>query len=142
MLQLRVPLLCALAALAVPVFSMAAPDPTTVVGPSQILYADADTVFYLRSAQWWSGEVRQQEKLLLHSIRMQYWVDHLPQDMREVFDELGFPTGRVLLTPVGYTEEWWYYGQMDMPIRFRDGVLQNPDRFEAYLRRAESFSPR
>lgn len=141
MLRLRAPLLCALAALALPLSGLAAPDRPTVVGPDMILYADADTIFYLRSAQWWSGNVRHQEKLLLHGIRMQYWSDHLPPDMAQVFDALSFPTGRLLLTPVGHTEELWYYGQMDVPLRFVDGVLQNPDQFEVYLRRAESFGP-
>jgi hypothetical protein len=128
-------LLCALFAVAAPALAPAAPPPPVVVGPSQILYADADTIFYLRSVQWWSANVRHQEKLLLHNIRMKYWSEHLPSDMRRVFEELSFPTGRVLLTPAGHTEEHWYYGQLDAPLRFRDGVLLNPDRFEAYLRR-------
>ncbi len=142
MLRLRALLLCAMIALAVTASALAAPDPPTVVGPTQILYMDADSIYYLRSMEWWSGNVRHQEKLLLHSIRMQYWSEHLPPDMRRVFDALSFPTGRVLLTPVGHTEELWHYGQMDVPLRFRDGVLLNPDQFEAYLRRAESFGPR
>jgi hypothetical protein len=146
MLRLRAPLLCAFAALALAALALplpgAAADGPTVVGPTQILFMDADSVYYLRSAQWWSDSVRHQEKLLLHGIRMQYWADHLPGDMKQVFDALSYPTGRVLLTPVGHTEEWWYYGQMDMPLRFRDGVLLNPDQFDAYLRRAESFGPR
>lgn len=138
----RALLLAGLLALGIPAAAIAAPPPPTVVGPTQILYMDADTIFYLRSVQWWSGNVRHQEKLLLHNIRMQYWSEHLPPDMRHVFEELSFPTGRLLLTPVGHTEELWYYGQLDVPLRFRDGVLLNPDRFEAYLRRAESFGPR
>lgn len=129
----RALLLCALAALAIPVFGLAAPAPPTVLGPTQILYVDADSIFYLRSADWWSGSVRHQEKLLLHSIRMEYWAKHLPADMRRVFEALDFPTGRVLLTPVGHTEEWWYYSQMGLPLRFRDGVLLNPDRFDELL---------
>lgn len=103
---------------------------TAFVGPTQILFADADTVFFLRSREWWSGNVREQEKLLLHNLRMQYWRSRLPSDMRLVFDELGYPTGRVMLTPVGHTEEWWYYGQLAPPIRFRDGELLDWDRFE------------
>jgi len=103
---------------------------SSFVGPTQILFADADTVFFLRSREWWSGNVRQQEKLLLHSLRMQYWRGHLPSDMRLVFDKLGYPTGRVMLTPVGHTEEWWYYGQLAPPLRFRDGELLDRDRFE------------
>ena len=79
---------------------------------------DADSVFFLRSQEWWSGNVRHQEKLLLHSLKMKCWRDHLPDDMRLVFDELGYPTGRVLLTPYGHTEEHWYYGPAGPPIRF------------------------
>lgn len=103
---------------------------TTFVGPTAILFADADTVLLLRSKEWNSLAVRQQEKLLLHSVRMRYWRSRLPSDMRRVFDALGYPTGRVLQTPVGHTEEWWYYGPLDPPLRFRDGELIDADRFE------------
>lgn len=105
----------------------------TVVGPNAILYVDADSIYYIRSVEWWSKNVRHQEKLLLTSIRMKYWADHLPADMAFVFDQLGFPTGRVLLTPVGHAEEWWYYSQMSPPLRFRDGILLDPDRLAAAL---------
>ena len=117
----------------------AAPPPTpysrSYVGPDQILFADADTIFYLRSLDWHSGNVRHQEKLLLTNLRMRYWRNNISTDMRIVFDELGYPTGRVLLTPMGHTEEWWYYGQMQPPLRFRDGVLLDPDRFDRYRSR-------
>jgi hypothetical protein len=108
-----------------------AEQPPTVVGPTQILYVDADSVLVLRTREWWSGNVAHREKLLLHSIKMQYWRDHLPEDMRLVFDELGYPTGRVLLMPVGHTEEHWYYGPVGTPLRFRDGELLDRDRFDA-----------
>lgn len=101
-----------------------------VVGPTQILYADADTIFFLRSKEWWSNAVPHREKLLLHGLRMRYWRDRLPVDMRVVFDELGYPTGRVLHTPVGHTEEWWYYGALSSPLRFRDGVLLDRAGFD------------
>jgi hypothetical protein len=106
------------------------PPPPTVVGPTQILYVDADSVYFLRSQEWWSGNVRHQEKLLLHGLKMKYWRDHLPDDMRLVFDELGYPTGRVRLMPYGHTEEHWYYGPAGPPLRFRDGVLLDQDRFD------------
>jgi hypothetical protein len=106
-------------------------EPPHVVGPSLILYADADTVFFLRSKEWWSDAVSHREKLLLHGLRMKYWRDHIPADMRLVFDELGYPTGRVIHMPVGHTEEWWYYGAVTPPLRFRDGVLLDQDRFDA-----------
>jgi len=32
---------------------------------------------------------------------------------------------------VGHTEEWWYYGVLAPPLRFRDGVLLDQDRFDA-----------
>jgi hypothetical protein len=105
-----------------------------VVGPTQILYADADTVFILRAKEWWSAAVPHREKLLLHGLRMKYWRDRIPADMRLVFDELGYPTGRVLHTPVGHTEEWWYYGTLQPPLRFRDGTLLDRDRFDAIRR--------
>lgn len=101
-----------------------------VVGPTQILYADADTMYFLRSKEWWSNAVPHREKLLLHGLRMRYWRDRLPVDMRIVFDELGYPTGRVVHLPVGHTEEWWYYGPLSEPLRFRDGVLLDRDRFD------------
>jgi hypothetical protein len=107
---------------------------TRVVGPTQILYADADTVFILRAKEWWSAAVPHREKLLLHGLRMKYWRDRIPADMRVVFDELGYPTGRVLHTPVGHTEEWWYYGALQPPLRFRDGTLLDGDRFDAMRR--------
>ena len=110
--------------------SGSAVDPPQVVGPTQILYMDADTVYFLRSKEWWSSAVSHREKLLLHGLRMRYWRDRLPVDMRIVFDELGYPTGRVLHTPVGYTEEWWHYGALSQPLRFRDGVLLDRDRFD------------
>lgn len=104
---------------------------TTFVGPTAILFADADTVLQLRTKDWNSAAVRQQDKLLLQSIRMRYWRARLPVDMRHVFEALGYPIGRVLQTPVGHTEEWWYYGPLDPPLRFRDGELIDTDRFEA-----------
>lgn len=112
-----------------------APTPASpvVVGPSQFLYVDADSVYFVRSQEWWSANVKHEEKLLLRGFRLRYWSEHLPSDMRLVFDSLGYPASRVLLMPVGHTEEWWYYKLLDPPLRFRDGVLLNPDRFEAYL---------
>lgn len=109
--------------------------PTTFVGPTQILFADADTVLFVRTREWQSAYVRNQEKLLLTSLRMSYWRRHLPADMRRVYDSLGYPVSRVLQTPVGHTEEWWYYGLLDPPLRFRDGELLDVDRFEALLSR-------
>ena len=105
----------------------------TIVGPSRIFYADADTVFVLATKEWISGSVRHQEKLLRTQLRLEYWRNHIPADMRGVFDTLGYPTGRVLTTPVGHTEEFWYYGQLSAPVRFRDGVLQNPSRVDEIL---------
>ncbi len=138
MLRHRALLLGALCALSTGLLG-ATPTPLraqpTVVGPSQILYVDADTVFFLRSLDWQSANARHQEKLLLHSLRMRYWRARLPVDMRRVYDALGYPTGRVLLTPVGHTEEWWYYGQLNPPLRFRDGALLDRDRFESYQAR-------
>jgi len=55
--------------------------------------------------------------------------------MRMVFDALGYPTGRVLATPAGHNEEWWYYGELAPPLRFRDGALIDTDEFEALLSR-------
>lgn len=104
---------------------------TQFVGPTQILFVDADSVYWLRSAEWNSEYVRNQEKVLLHSLRMKYWRNHLPPDMRRVFDTLGYPVGRVIHTPVGHVEEWWTYRLLDPPLRFRDGELLDTDRFEA-----------
>ncbi|MGE5175409.1 MAG: hypothetical protein ACM3JJ_03460 [Hyphomicrobiales bacterium] len=103
---------------------------TQYVGPTQILLVKADSVAIVRTAEWLSAKTRDQEKLLLTSLRMKFWRDHLPGDMRRVYDALGYPTGRVLLTPVGHTEEWWYYGQLAPPLRFRDGVLLDESYFE------------
>ncbi|TMQ57312.1 MAG: hypothetical protein E6K76_10720 [Candidatus Eisenbacteria bacterium] len=108
---------------------------TMFLGPTRILFVDADSVLLLATKEWLSANVRHQEKLLRHSIRMAYWASHIPPDMRMVFDALGYPTSRVLLTPVGHTEEWWYYGPLNPPLRFRDAVLIDTDRFEALLGR-------
>jgi hypothetical protein len=108
---------------------------TTFVGPTQILLVDADSVLVLVTNEWLSASVRHQEKLLRHSIRMAYWRDHIPADMRMVFNALGYPSNRVLHTPVGHSEEWWYYGLLDPPLRFRDGELIDTDRFEGLLGR-------
>ena len=108
---------------------------TTFVGPTQILLVDADSVLVLVTREWLSASVRHQEKLLRTSVRMAYWRDHIPADMRMVFDALGYPSNRVLHTPVGHTEEWWSYGLLDPPLRFRDGELIDTDRFEALLGR-------
>ncbi|MEK7316491.1 MAG: hypothetical protein AAB011_09940 [Candidatus Eisenbacteria bacterium] len=102
-----------------------------VVGPSRIYFADADTMRVLATKSWQSDSVRHQEKLLRHSLRLAYWRDRIPSDMRRVFDELGYPTGRILARPVGHIEEAWYYGQLATPLRFRDGVLLDAARFEA-----------
>lgn len=102
-----------------------------VVGPSRILFVDADTVRVLVTKQWQSAAARHQEKLLRTSLRLQYWRNRIPSDMRMVFDALGYPTGRVLSQPAGHSEEWWYYGQLAPPLRFRDGVLLDRARFES-----------
>lgn len=130
------PLPGALCALAVAVtLALSAPAPARAevrhVGPTDILLVDADSVQILRTVEWQSMKTRHQEKLLLNALRMRYWRDHIPADMRRVYDELGYPTGRVLLTPVGHTEEWWYYGQLQPPLRFRDGALLDADAFDA-----------
>ena len=102
-----------------------------IVGPSRIYFVDADTVRILATKEWQSASVRHQEKLLRYALRIAYWRDRIPSDMRRVYDELGYPTGRVLSLPTGHTEEAWYYGQLSPPIRFRDGVLLNPDQVDA-----------
>ncbi|HSQ61173.1 MAG TPA: hypothetical protein VLT84_12220 [Acidobacteriota bacterium] len=107
----------------------------TIVGPSRILFVDADTVRVLVTKQWQSAASRHQEKLLRTSLRLQYWRNRIPADMRMVFDALGYPTGRVLAQPTGHSEEWWYYGQLAPPLRFRDGVLLDRARFESLARR-------
>jgi hypothetical protein len=109
----------------------AAEPATQFVGPTRILFVDADSVLWQRSAEWNSAYVRNQEKVLLHSLRMKYWRNHLPSDMRMVFDALGYPVSRVIHTPVGHVEEWWTYKLLDPPLRFRDGELLDTDRFEA-----------
>ncbi|HXL14591.1 MAG TPA: hypothetical protein VN972_00780 [Methylomirabilota bacterium] len=108
-------------------------DTTTFLGPTRILLVDADTVLTLVSREWLSANVRHQEKLLRTGVRMAYWREHIPSDMRMVFDGLGYPASRVIHTPVGHTEEWWYYGLLDPPLRFRDGELIDTDRFESLL---------
>lgn len=105
-------------------------DTTTFLGPTQIFLVDADTVLTVVTREWLSASTRHQEKLLRHGVRMAYWRAHLPPDMRRVFDTLGYPLNRVLQTPVGHTEEWWYYGMLDPPLRFRDGELLDTERFE------------
>jgi len=114
--------------------SRAAEDPTTYVGPTQILF-DGEEVYTAVSREWLSASVRNQEKLLRVSVRMAYSREHISEDMCMVFDALGYPTGRVLATPQGHGEEWWYYGQLTPPLRFRDGELIDTDRFEALLAR-------
>ena len=86
----------------------------------------------LVSKEWQAASVRHQEKLLRHGVRIAYWRNHLPPDVRMVFEALGYPTGRVLLTPVGRTEEWWYYRQLNPPLRFQDGALIDRNLFESY----------
>jgi len=108
-------------------------DTTTFLGPTRILLVDADTVLTVVTGEWLSASVRHQEKLLRWGVRMAYWRDHIPPDMRMVFDALGYPASRVIQTPVGHTEEWWYYGLLDPPLRFRDGELIDTDRFESLL---------
>jgi len=115
--------------------SRALAQPTTFVGPTRILLVDADTVLTVVTREWLSAGTRNEEKLLRYGVRMKYWSEHLPPDMRRVYDALGYPTGRVLLTPIGHTEEWWYYGVLAPPLRFRDGELLDGDRFEVLLPR-------
>ncbi len=112
----------------------AAEDPITYVGPTQILF-DGDSVYTVVSREWLSASVRNQEKLLRKAVRMAYWREHISEDMGMVFDALGYPTGRVLAAPAGHSEEWWYYGQLSPPLRFRDGTLVDTDRFEELLAR-------
>jgi hypothetical protein len=114
--------------------SRAAEVATTYVGPTQILF-DGDSVYYVVSKEWLSASVRNQEKLLRRAVRMAYWRKHISEDMGMVFDALGYPTGRVLGTPAGHAEEWWYYGQLTAPLRFRDGALIDTDRFEDLIAR-------
>lgn len=115
--------------------SRAIAQSTTFVGPSAILLVDADTVITVVTREWQSAATRNQEKLLRYGVRMKYWSEHLPPDMSAVYDALGYPCSRVLLTPVGHTEEWWYYGLLSPPLRFRDGELLDRDRFEDLLAR-------
>ena len=110
-------------------------DTTTFLGPTRILLVDADTVLTVVSQEWLSASVRHQEKLLRHGVRMSYWRAHISPDMRMVFDALGYPASRVIHTPTGHTEEWWHYGLLDPPLRFRDGELIDTDRFESLLER-------
>jgi hypothetical protein len=135
MFRLRALLLCALALV---LTGAASPEPRpyfqSYLGPTEILFADADTVLVLRSQEWNSANARHQEKLLRHALRLRYWREHIPADMRRVFDALGYPTGRLLLTPVGHREEHWYYGPLAAPLVFRDGALQNPGLFERLTR--------
>jgi len=96
---------------------------------------DADTVLTVVTREWLSAATRHQEKLLRHGVRMLYWRAHISPDMRKVFDALGYPVSRVQRLPVGHTEEWWYYGLLDPPLRFRDGELLDTDRFEDLISR-------
>jgi hypothetical protein len=134
MLRLRALLL---GALALTIVGAGPPPPVpyvrSYVGPTAMLLSDADSVLVLATEQWQSPRYRDQEKLLRTELRMTYWRDHLPSAMRRVFDTLGYPTGRLLLTPVGHSEEEWFYGQLSPPLVFRDGVLQNPDRLDQLL---------
>jgi len=108
---------------------------TTFVGPTRILLVDPDTVMTVVTREWLSAATRHQEKLLRHGVRMLYWRAHISPDMRKVFDALGYPVSRVQRLPVGHTEEWWYYGLLDPPLRFRDGELLDTDRFEDLISR-------
>jgi hypothetical protein len=113
--------------------SRALADTTTYLGPTGILLVDADSVLTLVGREWASASTRHQEKLLRYGVRMAYWRAHISPDMRKVYDGLGYPLNRVIHTPVGHTEEWWYYGLLDPPLRFRDGELIDTDRFEDLL---------
>ena len=115
--------------------SQAQAETTTFVGPTRILLLDQDTVLTVVTREWLSAATRNQEKLLRRGVRMKYWREHLPSDMRMVFDALGYPLSRVQHLPVGHTEEWWYYGILDPPLRFRDGELLDTDRFEDLISR-------
>ena len=137
MLRIRAPFLSALGLLFVALLGMTHPPTGKAadVPPDPILYMDADSIFFLRSLEWQSGYIRHQEKLLHHNVRMKYWRSKLTPDMALVFDTLGYPSGRVMLTPVGHREELWYFGQMNPPLRFVDGALVNQDQFEIYRSR-------
>jgi hypothetical protein len=133
MLGHRIPCLAAallLACAIVPAAPSAHAEPSAYVGPTRIYLVDADTVLALATKSFQSAAVRHQEKLLRSALRLEYWRVRIPADMRMVFDALGYPTGRVLSPPVGHQEEWWYYGQLQPPVRFRDGVLLDRDWFE------------
>jgi hypothetical protein len=134
MLRHRLSALPALFIVALSLAAAARAQTVSLAGPTRIYLVDADSVFMVAAGNWQSTETRNQEKLLRYSLRLRYWRDHLPGEMRQVFDALGYPTGRVLLRPVGHEEEWWYYGQLQLPLRFRDGVLLDRDRLAAMSR--------
>jgi hypothetical protein len=105
------------------------------VGPQMMLFAYADSTLALRAKQWNTDSTNDYEKMLWVDIKMRFWRDHLPDDMRFAYDALGYPSGRVLLTPVGHKEELWYYSQHGPPLRFRDGVLMNRGVYQALTSR-------
>lgn len=103
------------------------------VGPVLMLFApNSDTTWDRRSAQWNTDSTNDYEKMLWTGLKMRFWRNHISDDQRLVFDTLGYPSGRVLLTPVGHTAELWYYSQMAPPLRFVDGNLENPDQFDTF----------
>jgi hypothetical protein len=103
------------------------------VGPTLMLFPpNADTTWDRRAAQWNTDSTNDYEKMLWTGLKMRFWRNHISDDQRLVFDTLGFPTGRILLAPVGHKEELWYYSQMAPPLRFVDGDLENPSQFETF----------
>ena len=61
--------------------------------------------------------------------RIKWWAAHLPDDMRDVYDEYGYPSSRYREEVMGRLVERWTYVKHGRRFTFRDGLLMESRQF-------------
>ena len=61
--------------------------------------------------------------------RIKWWAAHLPDDMREIYEEYGYPSSRYREEVMGRLVERWTYLKQGRRFAFRNGQLTEERQF-------------